>query len=185
MAILTPFQKHLEERGLTTKYKYWIDETSEVVTFPLFVGQVWSGFQRYAHKFQKIRCNGDGVNVRYFTHVSPAYKPISVFGWEYLLSSGPIYLFDGIFDSIRCINTGRSALAFCGDSPDRSVIQWVLMKTYGRMLINITDNDENQSGKRLAKYSDRDILCESGFKDLGEMSHDQANNFLLSIEQEL
>lgn len=58
------------------------------------------------------------------------------------------------------------------------------MKTYGRMLINITDNDENNSGRRLAKYADYARLCE-GFKDLGEMSPIQAESFLESIERDL
>lgn len=178
---MTPFQIHLKERGLTDKIRCWIDETNEIVTFPLYNPPKWVGFQRYSWRHEKVRCNGDGIHVRYFTHITREYRPLAVWGTEYITVGENIYLTDGIFDSIRGMNTSRNFLACLGDSPDKSVIWWIRTMFQPKMLINIMDRDENNSGRRLAKLCDRYYIIPEPYKDLGEMSPEFASIFLDSL----
>lgn len=174
----TPFQLHLEQRGLTPTINVWVDWAGEVLTFPLWgwAGKL-VGYQRYRWRGVKTRSNA--VDGKYFTWVSDRYKDSGIYGREYLGDyAGPVFIVEGAWNAVRVINCGYSALAMLTGTPPRSIIDHVRLICGNRPLIAICDNDASQTGLKMGKWTDHYICSALPYKDIGELTQEQAHHFL-------
>ena len=168
------FLDHLKERGLRPWHKVYIDLDNELVTFPLYCGDKWIGYQKYSHKETSKRNNGG----RYFTWVSEAYKQCFVYGTQNCYGFGPLFVCEGVWDAIRLSNCWVDAIAVLCNDPHKQCRWWVRQYANGRPIVVICDRDE--AGGRLASVGDYSITVPSPFKDANEMSDDECQEFLLS-----
>jgi hypothetical protein len=165
---------HLWDRGLfDVNPLCWIDLKQEVLTFPL-----WSpigflvGYQFYDWRARKLRCN-EG---RYFTRISPSFKPLGIWGMEWVLQGeGPLLILEGIWDAIRAIGAGYRACALLTATPAKELLQWFHMLSYWQDTVVVADNDG--AGNHLRKLGRRSITVE-GAKDLNALSPSEAKSFL-------
>lgn len=171
------FVKHLESRGLfDAPIPSWsADMETEALSF-----HFWSpagtlvGYQSYYWRQPKLRSN-EG---RYFTWIGSAYRPLGLWGMEYILSrkKEPLIITEGIWDAIRAIGAGYRACAILTATPNPTFKRWFTNITYGQDTVVVKDNDE--AGESLTVLGARSVSCPAPYKDLGEMSPDEAFSFL-------
>lgn len=127
------------------------------------------GYQRYMPDRDKTR-NNDPTQNRYFTRMC---RP-NVWGVEYLnLSPDLVFVSEGIFDAIRFINRGYSAIAILSGDPSPQIRTWIRM--LGRTLIVAGDNDNVAvSGKKLLNLSKKNVtpIDSHDFGDASEQEID-------------
>lgn len=89
---------------------------------------------------------------------------MSVWGLESLhISSGPIFLTEGIFDAARLTNLGYSALATMSNDPPKDYKNWLHLLR--RPIVAVCDNDA--AGRKLAKFGNFVEIVPEG-KDLSD-----------------
>jgi len=161
-----------------TKVPVHLDTERQIATFPLYnlSGQM-VGYQRYNPNGEKKR--GNNLDHRYYTHIGKEGEKgkLAVWGSENIDPHNPrLYVTEGIFDAIRLMNAGLPVVAALGNDPKhlRS-----LFKSLGKHVIAITDADD--AGRKLARIADETFEVPPGFKDLGEMTPEQVNQFLGDI----
>lgn len=178
---LPALSKHLLERGVTKDTPCLIVEETELVYFFLYsVGGHMLGFQRYYWKGDKLKSND--LRGRYHTWISPQYRPLAFWGMEFVQGrKEPLYITEGIFDALRIIQTGRLAAAMLTCSPSKEFVKHFRYLTMGRDVIAIKDNDgENKCSNGLDKLATRSYTIK-GAKDIGELSVEDADEFLRGL----
>lgn len=148
----------------TQLHTAWLDEETGVAVFPLWnlSGQM-KGYQQYRPS-TTVKKNNDPKESRYYSYmVEPAW-----WGFEsWKLSPGLLFVTEGVFDAARLTARGVSAIATLSNDPGKNFKNFVF--TCGRRVVTVCDNDENGSGRKLAKYGHQSVFCEDG-KDLGDSS---------------
>ena len=176
---MTPFQAHLQQRGLNENIRAWVDYVNELVYFPIWTldGKL-IGNQRYSWASPKMRSNDPWG--RYITRISKDYKAVSFWGAEHIDLSPPVVFYtEGIWDAIRIINAGYSALAIFTCSPHKQLRGLMRDVNNGRRQIMIGDNDENGSGERARDFAPEFFLCPKG--DPGDMTPEECKEWLDSL----
>lgn len=155
---------HLQQRHLNLElHRPILDGELNVATFLCWnlSGQL-VGWQRYNPQGDKKVYQS--IHGRYYTYRSKRYQTVVVWGLESLyISSGTIFLTEGIFDAARMTNLGYSALATMANNPPKDYKNW--LQLLRRPIVAVCDNDA--AGRKLAKFGDFvEIVPES--KDLGD-----------------
>lgn len=165
--------EHLHSRYLDTNLHYvWLDENEGVATFPLWnLHGKLHGYQQYRPLSTCKKTNNPRESRYYSYMIEPSW-----WGFEsWHLTPGILFVTEGIFDAARLTSRGVSALAVLTNNPGRNFKNFVF--TCGRRVVTVCDNDENGSGKKLAKYGHHVEFCEDG-KDLGEASDEYVTMLL-------
>lgn len=160
---------HLRRRHLDLElHRPVVDEQERAATFYLYnlTGQL-VGYQQYRPDCTKSPQKLGPKQARYFTYrKQPTH---GVFGVESLpLSTGPIFLTEGVFDAARLTRRGQSALAVCCNDPQRDLKNW--LQCLGRRVVVVADNDE--AGRKLVKFGDFFEFCPEKGQDLGDSPED-------------
>lgn len=177
---MNDFCEHIRERGLRPWHKAWVDYDNELVTFPIFFGDKLAGSQKYNWKDLKKGRDNTG---RYYTYVSDAYKQCICYGMDNCIGYGPIYIVEGIWDSIRLSNCWVDSLAVLCNDPHKQLRQWIKIYAAGRPIIAVCDRDS--AGGRLASVGDCAWTVPEGYKDVNEMTDDECQEWLLSKEKQI
>lgn len=158
-------KQHLIERHLNLELHHPIlDEELNIATFLLYnlSGKI-VGYQQYNPQGNKNIFN-DKLSGKYYTYRNKNQPTIAIWGLEsYYISSGPIFLTEGIFDAARMTNVGQSALSTLANNPPKDYKNWFRM--LNRPVVAVCDNDD--AGRKLAKFGDYVEVVPEG-KDLGE-----------------
>jgi hypothetical protein len=163
-------KQHLQERHLNLElHRPILDEELNIATFLLYnlSGQL-VGYQQYNPSGDKKIFNSK-LEGKYYTYRNKNQPTIAIWGLEsYYLSSGPIFLTEGIFDA--CTNDqmlAKQHLATLTCSPPKDYRNWLMM--LNRPIVVVCDNDA--AGRKLAKFGNYvEVVPED--KDLGESSDD-------------
>lgn len=179
MSTHTEWSNHLQIRGLRPWHKGWMDIPNEIVTFPLWdiVSHKLIGYQRYNWRETKIRDNGG----KYFTWVSADYKDRAVYGLDNLFGHGPLFLTEGIWDSLRAGNCYIDCLALLTCSPSKNLKAHLRQLAGERPIIALCDNDENKAGDRLKAAADMSFYPPGRVKDVNELDHDTCFSWITEI----
>jgi len=176
---MTDIISHLKSRGIDpSRTTVVVDEESGTSTFLLFnlSGQL-AGYQRYNPQGEKS--SRDRALMRYVTHTADegGTKKIAVWGLD-TLEMHPTILFvtEGIFDAAKVHNAGLPCIAVLTNNP-KQLRPW--LKALGKYIVVIKDNDE--AGQKLGSLGDTAITVPDGFKDLGDMPQELADEFLNDV----
>jgi hypothetical protein len=157
---------HLKSRHLNIElHRPIVDEENGIATLLLYnlSGQI-VGYQQYNPKGDKKTDNSKATG-KYYTYKSKQLNTVVLWGVESLYqSNGVIYLTEGIYDAARLTNRGQSALATLTNNPPKDYLNY--LKLLNRPIVVVCDNDN--AGKKLAKYGDYVEDVPSEYKDLGE-----------------
>lgn len=180
------FGRHLWHRGLKPWHRCWVDPAQEVVTFPLWSFKEFKqhrliGYQRYNWREVKIRDNGG----KYFTWVNENYKDRVAYGLENCYGHGPLFIVEGIWDSLRVVNCYFDCLALLTCSPSKNLKGHLRQLAGKRPIVALCDNDDNKSGDRLKSAADRFYYPPHRVKDVNELSHEQCFAWLTDIQREI
>lgn len=174
---MTPFEKHLEERGLSPKIRCWIDYNDEIVRFPLWTlgnGKL-IGYCRYAWKAPKLRSNDS--EGRYINKANEAY--CMLWGLEHFYDSETLFVTEGVWDAIRVINTGYAAVAALTATPSKAFMTHWKLLIGNRRVIVVCDSDA--AGAKLAKLGTEYYTVPPPAKDLNELTQERATEWLRSL----
>lgn len=171
-------KSHLLNRGLNPNTKgVFIDEESGEATFFMYnlSGQL-VGYMKYNPNYPKAA--GLGEKGKYYSYVGKEgdKHKMAVWGLQtYDPNSKFLFVCEGIFDAVKVHNAGYPAIAVLGNDPV-PIKGW--LKTLNQTIIVIADNDA--AGRRLNKFGDYYFTVPLG-KDLGDLSQEQANDFIENI----
>jgi hypothetical protein len=180
-------RQELLNRGLSPdKINVIIAEDSQVATFLLYnmSGQI-VGYQTYRPGRPKV---GQGLSpemAKYFTHVASngRDKMIAVWGVENIRPDDTrLYVAEGIFDAIKVVNAGRSAIAILTRNP-KFVRDW--FKILNMKIIGLLDNDDASRSdvkRGLWAYVDEVHFTPDPYGDLGDMPQHEVDQLLNRIE---
>ena len=162
-------KQHLIDRHLNLElHRPILDEELNIATFLLYnlSGQL-VGYQQYNPSGNKHIFNSK-LEGKYYTYRNKNQPTIAIWGLEsYYISSGPIFLTEGIFDACRMTKVGKTAFATLTCSPPKDYRNWLMM--LNRPIVVVCDNDA--VGRKLAKFGNYVEVVPEG-KDLGESSDD-------------
>jgi hypothetical protein len=174
---MTDFDLHLHERGLRPWHKHWSTgplpdaPKEEHVVFPLVAPGGWFvGHQRYFWRRPKLRSNDE--QGRYISTFLSAYKLTGFYGWENCHGHGPLFVTEGIWDSIRVSNCYVDCLALLCNSPSKQLKQYLRLIAGNRPIVALIDRDENKAGERLGRAFDLAFGPAEGYGDYNAMPHD-------------
>ena len=180
-------EQHLRDRGVDPdKMKVIFDKESNIATFLLYnlSGQL-IGYQQYNPNKPKEHYKGEWGKdlVRYYTYVSKEGTGkdsfISVWGLQNLKDDDKeIWITEGIFDAVKLVNAGLPALAVLTSTPSPQLKQWFHMT--GKKIIAVLDNDD--AGGKLKSTANVAYVTPKPYKDLGEMSQKEVNDFVKDIK---
>ena len=179
---------HLKERGIDPKLtRVLIDEKTSDSYFFLYnlTGQM-VGYQKYNPLMAKTGQGRleDPRLARYFIWAGDeGYgKKIAVWGLETLNWTDEfLFITEGIFDCVKIHQAGEPAIAVMCNDPSDSLKSWI--KTLPQKRIVIYDNDI--PGKKLKKIGDYNFTVPDPYKDLGEMSQEEATRFIKEIKSQV
>lgn len=154
---------HLQQRHLNLElHRPILDEDLNIATFLCWnlSGQL-VGYQQYNPNGNKKIFNNK-LEGKYYTYRK--LPTVSVWGLESLhISSGPVFLTEGIFDAARLTNLGFSALATMSNNPPKDYKNWLHLLR--RPIVAVCDNDA--AGRKLAKFGNFVEIVPEG-KDLSD-----------------
>lgn len=167
---------------MNSSIRAWIDYESEIIRFPVWaLNGALIGYQRYVWFAPKIRSNDS--EGRYITKIREAHQKTAFWGLEYFDKTPKIlFVTEGIWDAIRCINAGYSCIAAFTATPSKQLKAYLRLLNPHRPIVVICDNDD--AGKKLAKLGDFSFTPSTG-KDMSDMSPEQAQEFLDRIYNEV
>jgi len=172
---MNEFNEHAIARGLKPWHNVWKDNTTELIYFPLYSGTKLVGLQKYNWK-----ATTKEINRRYCNYINKSYKECTAYGWDNCYGHGPLFIVEGVWDSLIINNCWYDCIAVLCNDAHKQLRSW--LKTFiHRPIITICDKDENNAGNKLSKLGDYSFTCPNNKKDVGELSHDEANEFLLTI----
>ena len=174
------FGLHLCKRGLKPWHRFWVSVAEQVVTFPLwsFEKHRLIGYQRYNWRETKIRDN-DG---KYFTWVNDDYKDRAAYGHENCFGHGPLFIAEGVWDSLSVVNCHFDCLALLTCSPSRNLKAHLRQLAGKRPIVALCDNDANKAGDRMKSAADCFFYPPTG-KDVNELPYDVCFEWLTSIRK--
>ncbi len=143
----------------------------ECVIFPFVApGGRFIGHQRYFWRRPKLRSNDE--QGRYISTFLPECKLTAFYGWPNCFGHGPLFITEGIWDSIRVNNCHVDCIALLCNSPSKQLKQYIRMMLGGRPLVALIDRDQNKAGEKLGRAFDYAYEPTEGYEDFGAMSHD-------------
>lgn len=164
--------EHLKSRHLDLcLHKPLLDFDLSIATFYCWnlSGQL-VGYQQYNPQGDKKIFNSR-LEGKYYTYRNKNIPTVTVWGLESLsISSGPIFVAEGIFDACRMTEIGRAALATLCNNPPKDYRNWLF--SLCRPIVAICDNDA--AGKKLAKFGHYVEIVPGPF-DLGDAPYDYVN----------
>ena len=185
-----PFIEHLIVRGLKRWHRCWLTgalpdtPTEEHVVFPLIApGGRYIGHQRYFWRRPKLRSNDE--QGRYITTYLAECKLTGFYGWDNCYNTGPLFVTEGIWDSIRVGNCYVDCLALLCNSPSKQLKQYLRMLACGRPIVALIDRDENKAGEKLGRAFDFAYEPAEGYDDYNAMSHEVCFTHITKILEEL
>jgi hypothetical protein len=189
----TDFEYHLRNRGLKPWHKCWHtgslpDNTREEhVIFPLIApGGRFIGHQRYFWRRPKLRSNDE--QGKYITTYLKEAKLTGIYGWDNCFGCGPLFVTEGIWDSIRVNNCYLDCVALLCNSPSKQMKQYIRMIANGRPIVALIDRDENKAGERLGRAFDYSFEPAHGYGDYNDMPHsvcfEHMTNILNSLRRQ-
>jgi hypothetical protein len=168
---MTTIAQHLMDRHVdVSRYHVAIDEADRVATFLLFnQSGTLCGYQQYRPDCDKKRKNNprDG---RYYTYRTPGQ--IAVFGLETLDRRGPVFLTEGIFDTVRLHNLGLAGIGTLTNHPTH-IASWLMASARRKVAVC----DPGRPGELLAELADEVLVC-PGPEDLGAMTTEQVTQLM-------
>lgn len=174
---MSEFELHLKDRGLKRWHRCWstgpLPDTpkEEHVVFPLFApGGRYIGHQRYFWRRPKLRSNDE--QGRYITTFLPEYKLSGFYGLDNCFGYGPLFVTEGIWDSLRAGNCYVDCVALLSNSPSKQLRRYLKLMCPNRPIIALIDRDENKAGERLANMFDGAYAPADGYEDFNAMPHD-------------
>lgn len=140
-------------KNIIDNYSY-VDYDNEIITFPLwsFTGQM-IGFQRHDWKSDKKKRND--AKGKYWTYHKKEVLP--VYGLEFYSPERTLYVVEGIWDAISCMNAGLMSIATLTNNPKHLKN---LLSCIPNRKVAICDGDK--AGKMLAKACDSAIILPEG-----------------------
>jgi Toprim-like len=178
------FGYHLRSRGLMPWHRCWVDPATEVVTFPLWSIEAIAsqnrrliGYQRYDWRGEKLRDNGG----KYFTYANEHFKDRAAYGIENCYGYGPLFLVEGIWDSLSVVNCYFDCIACLGCSPSKNLKAHLRQLAGNRPLVGLLDHDENRAGNRLASSCDLWYYPPEGYKDVNSMPYNICFDWLTNV----
>lgn len=193
MTTVTNIENHLVERGVSFPYHYYVDHEGCSTTFYLFdfAGNL-SGFQTYNPNGDKaVRGSGRRQKetfkdkAKYWTYVSKGERNRRlnvVWGLETLtLHKEVVFVTEGVFDAVKVHNFGMPALAVLSNDPcDDIMTQFSLLKRTKTVVVLC---DADAAGNKLAKLGHFSFRTPNfdGKKDLGDLTQEEANQFLCAV----
>jgi len=170
---MNEFDNHLLERGLVNQ-KHWStgpmpdSPMEEHVVFPLMApGGRFIGHQRYFWRRPKLRSNDE--QGRYISTFLAECKLTGFYGWDNCRGVGPLFVTEGIWDSIRVGNCGVDCIALLCNSPSKQLKQYLRMIACSRPIVALIDRDENKAGEKLGRAFDLSFEPLSSFCDYNDM----------------
>ncbi len=143
---MTKFEQHLQDRGLSDRYRYWStgslpeSPAEEHVVFPFVApGGKFVGHQRYFWRHPKLRNNDE--QGRYISSFLPAYKLTAFYGWGNCYGHGPLFIAEGIWDSIRVSNCYVDCIAILCHTPSKQLKSYLRMLAGNRPIVALIDRD--------------------------------------------
>jgi hypothetical protein len=177
-------KEHLLSRGVNLENTtIYLDEENNVAYFPLYHISKGTlvGYQKYdPSKHRRQRKHENPEDLKYYVESSD--KALSFWGAENinLLTDKFIFVTEGIFDAIKIKNMNLPVIATLSNTKPHLKGQFKLL---GALMIGILDNEE--SGNELKNIVDVSFKTPDPYKDLGEMSQDEVNNFIFKTLIEL
>lgn len=180
------FGIHLKKRGLKPWHRVWVDSQQEVVTFPLWSIESFGqaklvGYQRYNWRETKIRDNGG----KYFTWVADAYKDRIAYGREHCYGHGPLFVVEGVWDSLSVVNCYFDCVALLTCSPSKNLKAHLRQLAGERPIVGLIDHDNNKAGDRMKSACDKWFYPPHGYKDCNEIPFDICFKWLTEVQREV
>lgn len=175
------FGMHLKGRGLKPWHKVTVDPVTQVVTFPLwsFEKEKMIGYQRYNWRETKLRDNGG----KYFTWVSDNYKNRVAYGHENCYGHGPLFIVEGVWDSLSVVNCYFDCLALLTCTPSKNLKAHLRQLAGNRPIVALCDNDLNtRASDKMIPASDFHFYPPTG-KDVNDLPYDVCFDWLTSIRK--
>lgn len=188
---MSEFTDHLKERGLRRQFhRFWWtgdlpeNPTNEQVVFPLVApGGRYLGHQRYFWRRPKLRSNDE--HGRYITTFLAESTLTAFYGWENCYGYGPLFVTEGIWDSLRVGNCYFDCIALLCNSPSKQLYQYLRLITPGRPIVALIDRDDNKAGERLGRKFDYAFSPAKGYDDYNAMPHDVCFTHMTKILEKL
>lgn len=164
--------QHLHSRYLNTElHTTWVNEDEGVATFPLWnLSGGMVGYQQYRPTGDKKLPN-NRERGKYF---ACRRGRVGVWGLESWGLSDTLFVTEGVFDASRLTWLGYSAVATLSNDVDDSLKRWLWTVRKSRRVVTVCDNDN--AGRRLAKYGHISYVVESG--DLGDATDEYVANLV-------
>jgi hypothetical protein len=182
--------KHLKKRGVSLKkYNLMLSEDQTQAYFFIYnLSQQIVGYQKYNPNGIKVRSNEDRKlhksRWKYFTWATKQENcnAIAVWGLEHCNPNHKTwYVTEGIFDAVKLINAGYSAVAILTCSPSKELIGW--FSSLPQRFVGVLDNDGNNDSNKLTKVCDEVIVTPYKYKDLGDMPQWKVNWFMFWLNR--
>jgi hypothetical protein len=187
---MNEFDRHLRQRGLRPQYQYYKTEClpnnhiEEHVVFPFVMpGGRYVGHQRYFWRKPKLRNNDE--QGRYVSTFLPEYNLTAFYGWPQCRGVGPLFVTEGIWDSIRVSNCGFDCIALLCNSPNIQLRKYIRLLANGAVIVALIDKDENKAGEQLASSFDFSFEPAHGYVDFNDMPQEVCELRMLEIMGEL
>ena len=187
---MSELSKHLSERGLKKWHHCWCSgelpesPMEEHVVFPLFAaGGRFIGHQRYFWRRPKLGSNSE--QGRSITTFLPEYKLSGLYGLDNCYGYGPLFVTEGIWDSIRVVNCYVDCLAILSNCPNKQLKGYLRMQSRLRPVVSLMDRDENMAGERLSHAFDYSFFPAYGYEDFNAMPHDVCFRHMTNILKEI
>jgi hypothetical protein len=113
---------------------------------------------------------------KYFTYTS---ERVAVYGRENCFGYGPLFVTEGIWDSISIGNIWFDSVAVLCNTPCKEIITQLRYFAGDRKIVAVCDNDE--AGKKLARVGDIAITLPEGIKDPNSAPEEILRKTLLSL----
>lgn len=174
--------EHLKSRGVDPSRTHFVhdSESNNTYFFLYNLSGENIGYQKY-----NPDNGGLGWMGRYFTKVhkeATGHSKIAVYGLEtYQIDKDYFFVTEGIFDIIKVHNTGEPGIANLGCSVSRQAKNW-----YGSLpQKKIVIQDRDDAGTELGTIGDYVYTVPEPYKDLGEMSQSEVDEFISNIKREI
>ena len=171
-------------------HKHWctgpLPETpnEEHVVFPLVApGGRFVGHQRYFWRRPKLRSNDE--QGRYITTYLAECKLTSFYGWDNCCGHGPLFVTEGIWDSIRVVNCYVDCIALLCNSPSKALKHYLRLLVRDRPIVALIDRDDNNAGEKLGRAFDHYYFPANGHEDFNAMPHDVCFAHITQILRQL
>lgn len=178
--MISEFEWHLRERGLSQYHRCWHtgplpeNPKEEHVVFPLVMpGGKYIGHQRY---FWRRTEQG-----RYITTILPAYKNLAFYGYDNCFGFSPLFVTEGVWDSIRIGNCYVDSVAILTNKPSKQLRQYLYFLANGRPVYAMLDKDD--AGDKMRVF-DRWFKPPYHYKDWNEVPHDDCFQYITKILEE-